>query len=734
MKKERRIGMTICWLTALLVLLSSTASAQSGKLSTWVRQTVKEQKARQKAADGQRRAPEAPRLLTAFVETSDERVLADYGCKTYARLGDISIATIPLSQVEALATHPAVSRIEASPSAHTLMDTVPKLTNLLPVWQQTSQHAAFTGKGVVVGVMDVGFDLTHPNFYDTAAERCRIGAFWDQLAPNGDEDSALPVGREFVGTEAVLAQRYATDSPTQYHGTHTLGIATGSGYDTPYRGVAFDSDICLVANAVSSDTLYIKPEDYSKYTSATDALGFKYLFDYADRQGKPCVASFSEGYTPYLDEEDRLYNEALEQLTGPGHIIVASAGNESLNTTYAEKPADAEAAGAFVDASKQAARYKLKADGPMAMVLYAYGDDATITHTRRIMSDDKRMAGEDDELHDTLFIDNDTLAISISRYASEFEEGVTMYLLELAANKNLSDLPPLALVAEGLGTHVEIYGNSSSKLTKRHSTDARWDAAAQGHNILAPGCLPSVICVGATSYRTYYTDAEGKRHNVRYGENGQWATYSSTGPAMNGLNKPDVAAPGTNVNSSHNSVYLEQHPTQTGPCIAYSLFNERQYPWRNDTGTSMATPVAAGTIALWLEANPQLTRDDIMGVLSRTCRQPEADLTYPNGRYGYGEIDAYRGLLDVLGITGIKEISQTQAKGVSVWAEGGQLHLLFDQQPTKPLSLTIYSTSGAIVYQTTLHATQQHTTLALPITGRGVYVVQVPSGSALIRL
>ncbi len=731
MKKDRRIGMTIWWLTALLVLLSPTATAQSGKLSAWVRQAVREQSACQKGADGQHRAPERPRLLTAFVETSDEQVLTDYGCKTYARLGAISIATIPLSQVEALAKDPAVSRIEASPSAHTLMDTVPKLTNLLPVWQQTSQHAAFTGKGVVVGVMDVGFDLTHPNFYDTAAERCRIGAFWDQLAPGSGEESALPVGREFVGTAAVLAQGYATDSPTQSHGTHTLGIATGSGYDTPYRGVAFDSDICLVANAVTSDTIYIKPEDYYKYTSATDALGFKYLFDYADRQGKPCVASLSEGYTPYLDEEDRLYDEALEQLTGPGHIIVASAGNESLNVTYAEKPVGTEAAGAFVDAGKKAALYRLKADGDMAMVLYAYGDGPTVTHVLRIASDDERLA---ESLADTLFINGDTLAISLSCYASEFEEGTTMYLLELNTSTELNKLPPLALVAEGQGTHVEIYGSSSSKLTKRHSTDPRWDAATRGHNILAPGCLPSVICVGATSYRTYYTDAEGKRHDIRYGEDGLWATYSSMGPAMNGLNKPNVVTPGTNINSSHNSVYLEQHPTETGACVAYSEFNERQYPWRSETGTSMATPVAAGVIALWLEANPQLTRDDVMGVLSRTCRQPEADLTYPNGRYGYGEIDAYRGLLDVLGITGIKEISQTQAKGVSVWAEGGQLHLLFDQQPTKPLSLTIYSTSGAIVYQTTLHATQQHTTLALPITGRGVYVVQVPSGSALIRL
>ena len=148
----------------------------------------------------------------------------------------------------------------------------------------------------------------------------------------------------------------------------------------------------------------------------------------------------------------------------------------------------------------------------------------------------------------------------------------------------------------------------------------------------------------------------------------------------------------------------------------------------------MSTPIVAATIALWLEANPLLTRDDIMGVLSRTCQHPEPTLDYPNNRYGYGEIDAYRGLLDVLGITGIKEISQTQAKDVSIWAEGGQLHLLFDQLPEAPFSFTIYSTNGAVKYQTTLPVTQTHTTLPLPALSRGVYVVQTANGSVLIRI
>jgi hypothetical protein len=41
----------------------------------------------------------------------------------------------------------------------------------------------------------------------------------------------------------------------------------------------------------------------------------------------------------------------------------------------------------------------------------------------------------------------------------------------------------------------------------------------------------------------------------------------------------------------------------------------------------MACPVAAGTIALWLQANPKLTRQDILGVISRTANHPDPSLT-----------------------------------------------------------------------------------------------------------
>jgi subtilisin family serine protease len=218
-------------------------------------------------------------------------------------------------------------------------------------------------------------------------------------------------------------------------------------------------------------------------------------------------------------------------------------------------------------------------------------------------------------------------------------------------------------------------------------------------------------------------------------EAGQWSPFSSIGPTLDGRNKPDVSAPGRCIVSAYSSYYLEENPTATSYDVAHFDVNGRTYPWRVDSGTSMSTPVVAGIIALWLQAKPDLTRDDIMGVIQRTCRHPEEDLDYPNNKYGYGEIDAYRGLLDILGVTAIKEISQHEPSDARIWASDGLLHIVFDNVPTTPVAVTIYTTGGSVVDRSPINTNDNHVILPLPTLGKGIYVVQIgTSGSALIRI
>ena len=244
-----------------LVLVAYGQHASQRKLSGYVRQAVAENRCLPltRSVDGGQRA----RSITAFVRIEEKQaddVLRKYGCRKYAQWEDIVIASIPLEKVEALAAEHAVSRIEANGRACALMDTTALVVNALPVYESSDNHPAYTGAGVVIGVEDVGFDLKHPTFYDTSGSQYRIGAFWDQLSKD-TIGSLLPVGRDYIGQAEILACGQSTDAPTQTHGTNTSGIAVGSGYDTKYRGMAFESDVCLVSNAITDDIEYIDSAD-----------------------------------------------------------------------------------------------------------------------------------------------------------------------------------------------------------------------------------------------------------------------------------------------------------------------------------------------------------------------------------------------------------------------------------------------------------------------------------------
>lgn len=719
--------------TLLLLLVSLWTSADNSKLSPWLRTMMTSQQ------HTTRRATISPDMLTTvFVQTSQtmtDDLLAPYGGKVYAQLGDIAIVTLPLGQLDALAELSTVSRIEANQLAHPTMDVAAQAVNILPVYQQTADHQAYTGRGVVVGVMDIGFDLTHPTFYnDASLSQYRIKAFWDQLAPNSDK-SRFPVGYEYTTQEDILAKGCATDGKDQRHGTHTTGIAAGSGYDSPYRGMAFESDLCLVANAVSADTLFIDPQDLALYTSATDALGFKYLFDYAEGQQKPCVVSFSEGYTPYMDEDDLLFSTFLSRLTGPGRILVVSAGNENQAMTFVDKPQGTASAGAFIRTSRDRAAYRLRTNAMTQLALHAYPTGQPLSKTFELSLDDGQPMKP---LIDTLFIDKDTCAIQISRYASAFGDGRTVYQIELTANKKFGELPHIALATTGSDSHTQLYGSSSNAF-ENYSTDPQWNDATFGHNVLAPGCFETPITVGSTSHRLSYTNMSGEVIENKSDQAGQLSWFSSTGPTLDGRTKPDVTAPGSYVISSYSSYYLQAHPDNTGSDVSHFDVNGRTYVWSADLGTSMSAPVVAGIIALWLEAKPDLTRDDIMGVLQRTSRQPESDLTYPNNLYGYGLIDAHRGLLDIMGLSSIQAISQEEAQGVTIkLSQHGQLLLTFARPLTNDITVTLYTTGGTAVSRTTIQQGTTQSTLSLTTLAGGIYAVQLTgaqevAGSKLIR-
>lgn len=723
-------------LLSLLLLSGAPSHAQQAawhKLSPMLRQMVRQQQASASRSEESRisvksHAPEVCALVR--ISNTDTDVLADYGCRDLGVVGNIHIASIPVDRMAPLSLDTRVQRIEARPAGHLLLDTVASCINATPIYEGIRLPQAYTGRGVVVGLMDIGFDLTHPTFRN-ADGSLRIHRLWDMLSTD-TIGSPFYVGRDYTSHDELLVLAHSRDGLDHSHGTHTAGIAAGNGYDSPYRGLAPESDICLVANAVSENVALIDSALLSRYNFTTDVLGFKYLFDYAKSTNQPCVVSFSEGSGQDFWGYDQLYYEMLNNLLGPGRIMVVAAGNQGHVKSWFCKPAGQDSQGMFVSHSGTVMMTTLKSAADFQLRLVNYPADAPADTLTCILSNSR-------EPMTTTYLLPGLDSVVVEAYPNCYDSLETCFdVMFYSAESQIGMKMPLSMEILGNQDEVTCWRVNGDWIT--NPLNPLLNAGEPTHNILSPASGPRVICVGATTHRDGIINLNGQRKAAWQGEHGQRVPFSSVGPTMDGRVKPDVMAPGNNIISAYSSYYLENHPTANDVewDVAHFDYEGRTYAWNSNSGTSMSCPVVAGIIALWLQAKPDLTPEDIMGVISRTCRRPDPNLDYPNNYYGYGEIDAYRGLLDILGIDHVEGLS-TQHTPASVSYNHGTVCVTLSEPLSLPLSLCIYDLNGRLRQSFSLPSGQ--TVYQLPVSQlpAGVYAVQLNGpaavkGSTLIRM
>ena len=210
---------------AVLLMGNVAASADDGgKLSFGLRQLVARQD------HGRRTAGVQEQKVCVFVKfrvSEADSLLVLYHAEKVTQIGNVYIVNIPLSQVSALAADDKVERVEAQFGGRLMNDVTPQWVNSGAVYAGTGLPEDYDGRGVLVGIVDGGFDLTHPTFYATDGVTCRIKRLVDDYATD-DETIGVPtpLGREYATEADILAKRHTADVGME-HGTHCLGIAAG---------------------------------------------------------------------------------------------------------------------------------------------------------------------------------------------------------------------------------------------------------------------------------------------------------------------------------------------------------------------------------------------------------------------------------------------------------------------------------------------------------------------------
>jgi len=592
--------------------------------------------------------------VSAFIKVNNrliENEILELGVNVRTKAGNIWTVDIPDEKIYEFIEVKGIDYIELDYIVKPVTDSARFVTGVDSVHAGINLPFPLSGKNVVVGVVDDGFDYTHPTFYDTTYSNLRIKKVWNQ-GETGTPPSGFNYGNELTDTSSILLKKY---SSLDDHGTSTSTVAGGSGYgslnNNLYRGIAYDCDFVLVN----------KGFDYPEIRgmSVTQLIdAFNYIFTYANSIGKPSVINVSLGGWTGARDGTSLFAQACDNLSAPGRILVFAAGNNGLDKLHLEKT--------FTDTDTIVSTI---ATMPFNENYFEIWGEVNKTFCIEIGLFTKGVLGAktqrfciDNEVHSTFLIgeDNDTSFITITSTINALN------------NKPMLTTEIIHKTKDSL--YLSVIGNSGTI----HVFDEEWGQfigngswAIDGdsrYTISELACAKSIITVSAFASKLKFKNLQNQEPIIpaTIAKNtGELALFSAIGPTIDGRMKPDIAAPGCAIVSATNSFSplfrLGGQYYYTSVAKYLSPKNNRTYYYTAQTGTSVAAPIVTGIVALMLQVNPNLTALEIKDILIKTAKKDEFTGSLPDTtRWGAGKVNGYAAVKETIITTGTVNVPKNE--------------------------------------------------------------------------
>lgn len=412
------------------------------------------------------------------------------------------------------------------------------------------QEQIATGAGVTVAILDTGVDYTH----------AAVGGTGTVEAYNAQNPSVAPTwpqGRVLGGYDFVNRDANPLDPRTQGHGTYVASSVAAVAPDAKFYAYTVCAASCSAANQISALDASMDPNGDGDISDRVDVVNMSL-------GGQMGTTQTTSG-TQFL----------IHQAAKLGVNMVISAGNDGPNPFIVGGPSttpNALSVGAMTHAADKTGVYSKNtfAGKPLTMVAAGFSAKTTFSFTSAT--------------NPLVYVASNGTA------CADFEAG-SLTGKVVIIDRGTCNFDAKAIRAQAAGAVFVILANNVTG-----NTPVNAGGSAPELTIPVVGIskedgdrLKAAIADGTAEYEI---------ESLEISTNGGTATFTSRGPAMSGLLKPEITAPGTNIVMA---------AVGTGSGTA------------KNSGTSFSGPLTAGAVALLREALPNHSAQEIKAKLMNTA-------------------------------------------------------------------------------------------------------------------